>query len=144
MKSFLATFGLISMVITVGIVMWLHVGKSDGSTPHDLVAVQAADRAVTAMIPACPEAEGSCKSPGWSQLTATVVRRMGLSPGSCMVCSEAGGEKKVSLHMLGGAEKEWIQDASGAIREAGRGGADNGRPGAPGDPAASPQPPVVD
>ncbi len=140
----LGVFGLISMVITVGIVLWLHVGKGEGSVPHDVAAVQAADRAVTAMIPGCSEAENSCKSPGWSQLTATVMRRMGLSPGSCIVCSESGGEKKVTLRMMGGAERAWFQDASGNIRDAGRGGPESARPGAPIDLPAAPAAPDAD
>jgi hypothetical protein len=142
-KSF-GAFGLIGMVITAGIVVWLHMGKTGGSVPHDVAVIQAGDRAVTALIPACPEAESSCKSPGWSQLTAVVVRRMGLSPGSCMVCSEIGGEKKVTLRMMGGAEREWIQDAAGNIRQAEHGGADSGRPGAMPEIPSAPQTPGVE
>jgi hypothetical protein len=127
----LGVFGLISMVLAAGIVIWLNMGKTDGSVPHDTAVIRAGDRAVTSLIPACVEAPDSCKAPGWSPLTSAVVRRMGLSPGSCMVCSEANGEKKVTLRMMNGQDYEWIQDAAGNIREGGRAGGGDGRPGAP-------------
>lgn len=140
----LGAFGLIGMVLTAGIVLWLNLGKTTGSVPHTVEVIRAGDRAVTALIPACPEAENSCKAPGWSQLTGVVVRRMGLSPGSCMVCSEAGGEKKVTLRMMGGAEREWIQDAAGNIRQNGPEGGGRPPPDSPVKVPVEPQAPSVE
>ncbi len=140
----LGAFGLIGMVITAGIVLWLHMGRTGGSAPHDVEVIRAGDRAVTALLPECPESAGSCKTPGWSQLTATVVRRIGLTPGSCMACSEWGDNRKVTVKLMGGAVREWSQDAAGNIRQTGQGGADSGRPGTPLDLPSAPQPPDVE